>query len=145
LCSLSQVLLDEGLESLVPAFVSLQVFTVAALADLPDAALDARVGLRPLQLRKLRLALARRLEAQERAVRRASVAVTSQGTGLRLNAARLAEAGVATGSSVFKVWSGAFPLVSLFCNARISRACLSGSTCASAFTCNVLPPSPRCT
>jgi hypothetical protein len=124
LCSLSQVLLDEGLESLVPAFVSLQVFTVAALADLPDAALDARVGLRPLQLRKLRLALARRLEAQERAVRRASVAVTSQGTGLRLNAARLAEAGVATGSSVFKVARCISTLVSLFFNARISRACL---------------------
>ena len=83
----------------MPSFVHLGIYNLAQLESLSDHDLETKIKLRPLQIRKLKLALARRLEQQERAVRRASMAVVSQGTGLMLNAARLRQAGVITASS----------------------------------------------
>lgn len=80
----------------MPSFVHLHVYNLAQLEALSDHDLETKIKLRPLQIRKLKLALSRRLEQQERAVRRASMAVVSQGTGLELDTARLMRAGVIT-------------------------------------------------
>ena len=74
-----QLLLDEGLEGFVPQLVAVGIFTLENLEEATDKSLEQRCGLRPLQVRKVRNALSRLNEQQERSARRASLAVNYQG------------------------------------------------------------------